>query len=120
LTSSETGDRFEIYQLTKDAKFKDKTKEKECQNRGKMAELVMNDFIREAEGDPVIVPRRSSRIKTGVVADLETQNGQAPTCPEEIKWIKVEFDDGGEGIFYHTSVLIDLEWVDKIKFYETE
>lgn len=78
----------------------------------------INEFIEDAIGDPVIVPHRSTRVKTGVVIFLESTNSQPATNWDEVKWIRVQFDDGGEGIFYHTSVKIDLDWVEKIKDYE--
>ena len=74
-----------------------------------------NAFIEDAIGDPVIVPRHSGRVKTGVVCDLESTNSQPATCWDDVKWIRVEFDDGKKAMFYHTGVLVDLDWVEKIR-----
>lgn len=82
------------------------------------AEKETNDFIEAAVGDPVIVPHRNGRIKTGVVTYLENQQSKPATCWDDVKWIRVQFDDEGEGIFYHTSVKVDLDWMSKIQEYE--
>jgi len=80
-------------------------------------ERETNAFIDAAVGDPVIVPHRNGRIKTGVVTYLENQHSKPATCWDDVKWIRVQFDDDGEGVFYHTSVRVDLDWMKKISEY---
>lgn len=80
--------------------------------------VTMNAFIEEAVGDPVIVPKHSGRIKTGVINYLEGTANKPATCWDDVRWIRVEFDDGKKAMFYYTGVLVDLDWVEKIKEFE--